>query len=185
MSLPFSGSIFTLFTIPGDLQKLRTVLCNVVTCAVTSSSLSPNTCLCFLFPSLHFFSKWQTFIRVLKELVAKLRKVNRLVKSTSGLMMIIISLMVIAIVVMIIMIIIIFVIWRWPYCWEYFHCASVRMFSQWLRFLCKHVVHILISTLMELKVTLSRSLIQLRPLDEGSVFSWTSMQLRGVFLLKI
>jgi hypothetical protein len=45
------------------------------------------------------------------------------------------------------------------------------MFTKWLRFLCKHVVQILISTLMELKVTLSRSLIELRPLDEGSVFS--------------
>jgi hypothetical protein len=44
------------------------------------------------------------------------------------------------------------------------------MFSKWRRFLCKHVMQILISTLMDLKATLSKSLIQLRLLDEGSVF---------------
>jgi len=55
-----------------------------------------------------FFSIGETSIHVLTELVAKLRKVHGIVKSTQGLMMIT-SLMVIVMVVRIIMIIIIII----------------------------------------------------------------------------
>ena len=63
------------------------------------------------------------------------------------------------------------------------HCARVN--QDVAPFLVLAVVQKLISTLMELKVAFSGSLIQLRPLDEGLLFSCTQMQLRGLFLPNI